>query len=141
MKQYKLTVSENQLRVLMIALESYFRTRMGQFIDLADDLAFCGYEYGQPHNGKQEDDFTRRIHRRDSCKDLMDHAFSIAQPRITANGYYPKTPHMISAIDAWRVIRHQFWKEKPNKSKWTTDADEPYQQSGEPLIKIEVCND
>ena len=105
MKQYNLTVSENQLRVIMISLESYFRTRLGQFRDLADDLVFCGFDHEPPHDDLWEQEFDLRLHRRIDCEDMMDRAFLIAQPRpIAAKGYYEKTPDMMSAIDIWHVF-------------------------------------
>lgn len=137
MKKYKLIVSENQMRVMMVALEDYFRTRLGQFTDLSDDLAFCGFDYSQPFDEKRESEFNDRIHRRDDCKELMEQAFRTAQPRLTLNDYYSKTNDMISAIDLWHVMRHQRWKERPNRSNWTVDSYPPSPESGEPLMKIE----
>lgn len=137
MKSYKLTVSENQLRVMMIALEDYFRTRMGQFSDLADDLAFCGFDYSQPFDADREKDFYARIDRRDDCQDLMRQAHGKAQPRLLASDYYNKTPDMISAIDLWHVIKHHWWKENPNRKDWTVDAYPPHPESDEPLMIIE----
>lgn len=138
MKQYKLTVTENQLRVISTSLESYFRTRMGQFFDLSDDLAFCGFSYSQPHDEKWSEGFDERIARRDECKEKLDEAFKIAQPRLTANDYYGSTPEMVSAIDLWHVIRHQFWKEREDHKSWTVDSYPPSSESGEPLMEIEI---
>lgn len=135
--KYRITVSENQFRVIMIALESYFRVRMGQYHDLSDDLAFNGFDYNAPNDEKRERDFDERIDRRDTCLQMMNKAFQIVQPRRTANDFYGNTPDMISAIDIWHVIRHQRWLDNPNRQSWTVDSTEPWPQSGEKLPEIE----
>ncbi len=37
--KYRIEVSEEQLRVIGLAMDEYMRLRMGQFDDLAEDLA------------------------------------------------------------------------------------------------------
>ena len=139
--KYRLTVSENQFRVIMIALESYFRVRMGQFDDLSDDLAFNGFDYDTPNDEKRQLDFSTRIGRRNTCKDMMDQAFRIAQPRLRADDYYGKTPDMVSAIDIWHVIRHQRWLDNPNRQHWTVDSTKPWPESGEKLPEVKKIED
>jgi hypothetical protein len=41
---YTLKCNEAQLRVINIALEEYFRLRLGQMGDLAEDLAMLQYQ-------------------------------------------------------------------------------------------------
>ena len=137
MKQYILTVSENQMRVIMIALEDYFRTRMGQYFDLSNDVAKNGYEYDKnnPDNGRL---FNEYIWRRDEAKKLFEKAYTVAAPDVYKRG---KTPDVISAIDIWSAIRYQRWKDNPNHKHWTVDSREPYSESGEPLIQIEVVDE
>ena len=139
--KYRITVSENQFRVIMIALESYFRVRMGQFDDLSDDLAFNGFDYDAPNDEKRAQDFGERIARRNSCREMMDKACRIAQPRKTVNDYYGKTPDMVSAIDIWHVIRHQRWLDNPNRQFWTVDSTKPWPESGEKLPEVEKIED
>lgn len=136
-KMYKLTVSENQARIIMDALESYFRCRMGQFFDLADDIAFNGYDYEKDKaNGSVE--FNHRINFRNDAEELFNKAFEMARPKLkSADDYYSKTPDMRNAIDIWHVIRHQFWKENPNRRDDTTDSYPPFPTCDEELIKIE----
>ena len=43
--KYKLSLTDNQLSVLLVALEDYFRTRMNQWFDFATEVAKNGYEY------------------------------------------------------------------------------------------------
>lgn len=40
--KYRIEVSEEQLRVIGLAVDEYMRLRMGQFDDLAEDLAYDG---------------------------------------------------------------------------------------------------
>lgn len=137
--KYTITLSQNQVRVMMIALESFFRTRMGQYFDLANDIAFNGYDYDEDTS---KDDFSNRISCRNDAEELFNHAFELAKPKYrTADEYYRKTPDMENAIDMWHVIRHQFWKENPNRTNSTTDAYPPFPICDEHLIKIERIDD
>lgn len=132
-KMYKLTISKNQLRVIMIALESYFRTRMGQFFDFASDVAQNGFVYKRdnPDNDRL---FNEYIDRRNESQDLFEKAFDVAAPnRYERN----KTSDMVTAIDIWHVIRHQMYLEYPEpKDHYTVDAYPPTPCGEEPLPKI-----
>ena len=44
-QKYRLTLTENQLRVINAALEEYFRAALNQWDMLADRLAFRGFNY------------------------------------------------------------------------------------------------
>ena len=138
MKQYLLHVSENQARIIMVSLEEYFRTRLGQFSTLSDDIAFNGYDPDNRDKEGADNDWHHRINYRNDAEELFNKAFEMAKPKYrSANEYYQKTPDMRNAIDIWHVIRHQFWKDRPNHSDWTTDSIEPFAIAGEPLCKIE----
>lgn len=134
-KMYKLTISKNQLRVIMIALESYFRTRMGQFFDFASDVAKNGFEYTKdnPDNDRL---FNEYIYRRNESQELFEHAYDVAAP----NHYErKKTKDMVTAIDIWHVIRHQrYLDRKEPKDHYTVDAYPPFPSGSEPLPRIEV---
>ena len=43
---YKITLNDRQLACMKMALEDYFRTRMGQYFDLATDMAYVDYKEG-----------------------------------------------------------------------------------------------
>lgn len=131
--KYCLTVSENQARIIQNALESYARLRMGQFWDFADEIAHYGYKY-DAENPDNDRLFSEYISRRDDAKELFEKAYSAAVPNVYNRG---KTDDVQNAIDIWHVIRHQFWKDRPNHSDWTTDSVEPFAIAGEPLCKIE----
>ena len=139
-QRYNMSLSRNQLRVINVALETYFRVLMGQHFDLATEVALNGYEYNpeDPDNSRKFDDY---IERRNEAQDLYDKAFRVANPNLNA---VKKTPDMRTAIDIWHVIRHQFYLERPEpKDHWTVDSTVPFQIAEEPLPKIEVgehCN-
>ena len=133
MSEYTILVTKNQLRIIMNALESYFRTRMGQFFDFASDVAKNGFVYSRdnPDNNRL---FNEYINRRNESQDLFEKAFDVAAP----NRYdRKKTPDMVTAIDIWHVIRHQIYLEFPEpKDHYTVDAYPPTPCGEEPLPKI-----
>ena len=131
---YKLTVSDNQLRVIGKALEWYFRTALGQFFDYADEVALNGFEYDKanPDNDRL---FNEYIQRRNESHDLFEKAYDIAAPD---RGKRTKTPDMRIAIDLWHVIRYQRYLERPEpKDHYTVDAYPPRPWTDEPLMKLE----
>lgn len=134
MKTYKICVNENQLRLIMNALESYFRLRMGQFFDYCNDVAANGYVYDKtnPDNDKLFDAY---IERRNNSKEMFEEAYRVAAPNLYER---KKTPAMQNAIDIWHVIRHIFYLERPEpKDHYTTDAYPPHQTGEEPLPTVE----
>jgi len=134
---YKLVVTRNQLRVIMIALESYFRTRMGQFFDFASDVAQNGFVYSKD-NPENDRLFNEYINRRNDSQDLFNKAFDVAAPNLFER---KKTTDMVTAIDIWHVIRYQRYLEIPEpKNHYMVDAYPPFQQSDEPLPKLEKTN-
>ena len=120
--KYVLRCSRNQLRVIQNALECYFRTHMGQFFDLASDIAY-----------QDEEDHHEAANRRNEAQDYFDIAYRIA----TGGNIRNKTDDMQNAIDMWHVIRHLFWIENPNRSNDTTDSYPPFPIAGESLCEIE----
>ena len=132
---YRIDMNEKQLAILQTALESYFRTRTGQYWDLANDLAFRGFDY-KDHT---DEDFSERIARRDATERLMESAYRIAIPDIADQR---KTEDMKIAIDMWSAIRHKRWQDRPEpKPHDTVDAAPAYMWSGEPEIRVEEVQD
>ena len=132
--RYTLELSEEQTEIIKIALEEYFRVRMNQWSDLANDLAFTGFDYGSHDSMK----FNARIERRDGTQRLLEAAMDIAQP-MRQHGIYPEqTTEMLRAQDIWQVIRNRLWKDRHgDKNDWCVDAREPMCMTGEPLPKME----
>jgi hypothetical protein len=139
----KLTLSENQLRVIQNALELDFRMHMGQeYCGLADDLAFQNVE--MPPSGTHEHDkvFNECIWRRDDGVEALRNFFNVTLGRDLQR--HKKTPDVICGIDIWHVIRHWFWEQREKTEPyehWTVDAGEPMQFAPEPLPTIERVED
>lgn len=129
--RYTLEVSENQMRLIQKALESYERERMGQFGTLADDLASFNFTYDKddPNN---DENFREYISRRDKVREYFDRGYKEACPWVT-----DKTDEMMVAEDMWMELRYQLWKDRPGlKSYNTVESRGALRYGIEPLIKI-----
>ena len=127
-----LKVSKEQIEIVKVVLEEYFRLRMNQWFDFCTEVAFTGYEYNKedPENDKR---FMDCIERRNSSQSMFEHATRVAAPRIDA----PQTIEMLRAQDIWQVIRHQLFLDREGeKNSWCVDAYEPRSISGEKLPEI-----
>ena len=133
--KYILEVTEEQANTIKIALEEYFRVRMNQWSDLANDLAFTGFDYGSSHNSMK---FNARIERRDGTQRISEAAMDIAQPMRKHGIYTEQTIEMRRAQDIWQVIRQRLWKDRHgDRDDWCVDAREPMPMTDEPLPKME----
>lgn len=132
--RYTLELSEDQAEIIKIALEEYFRLRMGQFSDLSIDLSFAGCD-GNNHNPEE---LNTRNERRWSAESVFKAALDVAQP-MRKHGVYPEqTIEMLRAQDIWQVIRHKLYIDRGGDSNgWSVDAREPLRISDEPLPKME----
>lgn len=131
-QKYTVTLNERQLRLICTAVEEYGRLRMGQTMDLSDDLAFQNYEYK-----KDDPEYDRRLLRRDATRELLDLAM-----RAASNGdymHFQKTENVMVALDMYSVIRNFFWHQLPEdkRESWTVYADPVYIWGPEPRLKIE----
>lgn len=130
-KKYKITLTEEQMRVTQNALEEWFRLRLGQCTDFSNDMAFLDYK--QPEDvTKREVAFRDRICRRDAIREIMRAVFHIAFPN---NGYGvidEKTPEMLIVEGLWESIKFA-----RGLSRW----NKPFQIGSEPVPKIEVIDD
>lgn len=124
-KKVILELNEAQARTVMVALEEWFRLRMGQGRDLADDLAFYGYDYDK----NRPDLFNQRIQTRDCIEAVIRAMFEIAFDRPGVPRSVP--PHVHVASDIWSALR---W-ELSEKGEWDRT---PFQMGPEPLPKIRV---
>lgn len=133
--RYTLELSEEQSEIIKIALEEYFRLRMNQTWDFADDICFDGFDY-ESHT---KEDFNERIERRDMFRDELEKLLNIIHTLHFRDGKFrEQTIDMRRAQDIWKVIRHRLWKDRHgNKDDWCVDAREPMCMTGEPLPKME----
>lgn len=131
--KYRLTLSEKQMQILQLALEEYFRIRLNQWSDLADDLAFTGLDY----KNHTKEEFEARIERRDNAENLFKKAMSEAQPDFYKQ---KQTEENLIVQDIWEVIRHQLYLDQDEKKDdWCVAARPPMQRSEEELPGIEKC--
>jgi len=130
---FRLTLTEKQLRVVMTALDWFFRLQMGQFFDYTTEIALNGYVYdaNDPENSEKFDQY---INRRNDSQEMFEKAFRIAQPVMSR-----KTEDMIVSEDVWRLIRYFFWQRRPEpKPHYTVDAYPPMFFSDDgPYAKVE----
>ena len=137
--RYILGLSEEQAEIIKIALEEYFRLRMNQTWDFADDICFDGFDYGN----HTKEDFNERIECRDMFRDELKKLLDAAHPLQFRDGRYrEKTIEMLRAQDIWQAIRHRLWKDRHgDKDDWCVDAREPMPMTDEPLPKMEVIEE
>lgn len=133
--RYTLELSEKQAEIIKIALEEYFRLRMNQTRDFADDICFEGFDYGN----HTKEDFNERIERRNIFLDELRRLLNVVHPLQFRSGEFrEQTIEMRRAQDIWQVIRHRLWKDRHgDKDDWCVDAREPMPMMGEPLPKME----
>ena len=101
-KRYELLVSENQLRIIRVALEEYFRLRMGQTFDFCTEMAGINFDLSpeKPNHRKLFDEY---LMRRDHLEAVFRTFYWIAY----GPQYYleKKTDDMLIAEDIWDAIR------------------------------------
>lgn len=132
--QYTLELSKEQAEIIKIALEEYFRLRMNQTWDFADDICFEGFNY----KNHMPEDFGERIERRDMFRDEMEKLLNTVHPlHFRGNKFREQTIEMRRAQDIWQVIRHRLWKDRHgDKDDWCVDSRKPMSMTGEPLPKM-----
>lgn len=125
-KTYKVTLNEKQMAVIQNALEEYFRLRLGQTIDFANDITSIGVDLSDK-NPNKDWCFDMHIVNRNWVEETMKAMFRVL--------WYPygtpqeKTDDMMIAECIWDSIRFS-----RGQSRW----NEPYHIGSEPVPKIEV---
>ena len=133
--RYTLELSKEQAEIVKIALEEYFRLRMNQTRDFADDICFERFDY----KNHTPEEFDEQIKRRDMFRDELEKLLNVAHPLQFIGGKFrERTIEMRRAQDIWQVIRHRLWKDRHgDEDSWCVDARKPMSISGEPLPKME----
>ena len=128
-KKYRITLTEQQLRVVRVALEEFFRLRLGQDMDFCNDIALMNVDLSAD-NPQHEKIFDRAMCKRDCLRELLRAFFRIAF------GIYGtpenKTDDMLIAEDIWDSIRV-----KLGISRW----DKVLHVSDEPIPDIEILGE
>lgn len=125
-KSYVITLTEEQAIVTQIALEEYFRLRMGQDYEFTSEMAKLNVDMS-PDNPDREAIFDRYIQRRDHLHEIMFAAFRVA---FEPQGYLQhKTERMMEAETIWDAIRTA-----RGQNRW----EKAMQIGREPIPEIEV---
>lgn len=130
---YIMELSEEQAEIIKISLEEYFRLRMNQVMDFANDLAFEGFNY----KNHTSEEFDNRI----ECRDEMERELNILlrrfHPLSGRGGYRPQTMEMLRAQDVWQVLRQRLYLDRDgDPDGWSVDARDPMSMTGEKLPSI-----
>jgi len=136
--KYRIEISEEQLRVIGLAVDEYMRVRMGQFDALAEDLTYDGVPRVKTLTGKYTYD-TELQKRCSNIKNLFETAYKMAFP---PRGYRGRQHDSWgTCIDLVHAIEHQQWLDAPEGKKEAPGAT--YRSHGpvplgrEPYSKIE----
>lgn len=135
---YEIKLNEEQMRLLEVALEEYFRLRLLQFEDISNDFAFWNFDY----KNHSDAEFRERIERRNIIEDI----FGMLRDRLYKwNGIFTKkTDTMENMIDMWHVIRQAryFSTVKPeDRNIFDVRAGTIFQYGTQPMIEVEVKNE
>lgn len=125
---YRLEVNEKQLSLIGLALEEYARVRIGQFHDLANDIAFMNFD----SSNYTKEEFNTRIANRDEFQETTERLYRKMFPRL-----HPRTEECDTVLDMWQVIRHQQWLDMDSRTYSDVRSREAMRLGTEPLIKIE----
>lgn len=133
-KKVVLVLNEAQAGIVQAALEEWFRIRMGQSHDLANDLAFMGYKRDEKDHQAR---FTAAITKRNSLEHVIKALFNIAWPHYGTPQEVDDRTHIAS--DIWSVMRHELWKARTDDpNDWRVDSATPIQLGPEPLPVVEI---
>ena len=127
--KYTIELTEEQMRVLQLACEEYFRLRMGQDADFCDFMASMNRDLSKD-NPNHRREFDSYIQRRTHLHELMRAFYWIA---CEPTGYIgPKTDDMLTIEDIWDAIKFA-----RGNSRWGTQM----QVGSEPIPKITIKKD
>ena len=123
--KYTITLTEKQISIVQRALEEWFRLRLGQTFDFADDLSSIGVDLSKD-NPNHEWLFYMCMMNRDWIEEMMKGIFR----RLWGPYGVPKkkTEDVIIAECIWENIRVA-----RGQSRW----NEPFHIGPEPVPKIE----
>ena len=127
-KKVTIEMTETQARLVLAAVEEWFRLRMGQSSELANGLAMLGFDYKENDRVK----FDECMRKRDGLQAVMDAMLRIAFPwRGYMNGYEIQ-PEVNIASDIWSQLRYDLTHVK---TEWMST---PFQMGTEPMVKVTV---
>lgn len=128
--QYILEVSDKQAEIMKIALEEYFRLRMNQTWDFADDI--CFEDLFENHT---KEEFNKCIENRDMFRDELEKLLNkVHSLRLGNNKVRKQTEEMLRAQDVWQVLRHVLYLDRGGSlNDPVVDVRIPMSKTGEEL--------
>ncbi len=124
-----LTVTEEQLRLIQNALDFYTRIGIGQFERIKEHPTFEVHLRNEFKNKEGETDYDKLHLVGDEVDEIFTQAKRLLynQPSLVKNGgwgiHNPNVDDSCrNAFDLVQVIRHEFWKNNPNRSNITVDS-------------------
>ena len=140
-----LTVTENQLRLIQNALDLYTRIGIGQFERIKEHPTFEVHLYNEFKNEEGKTDYVKFHSVRDEVDDIFTQAKRLLYNQSSAvknGGWGIHNPNVDDscrdAFDLVQVIRHEFWKNNPNRSNITVDSSVHLTDRKNENIKIEL---
>lgn len=135
MGKYKIELTERQCKVVMEALEEYFRIGLNQWEDLACRLGHMNVNLSRD-NPQYDRLFDLYIQRKNIILKILMAVGSIAQfPGKTELDDSSKI-----AQDIWAVIRHHLYVNGDKVNPWCAAADPVLQIGPETLISMESAD-
>ncbi len=132
----ELELTEEQLSLMINALEVTFRIMMGQGNIVADLLAEYPAKSKISDKKRWEAAFSNYLTRK-KCAEYQLYAMS-----KTLYGEYrelPEDTHRYS--DMWSALRHLQYQIHPHDDGWDTRADEPFAMSDYPMMRVNLIEE
>lgn len=127
MKKVTIEMTETQARLVLAAVEEWFRLRMGQPHYLANGLAMLGFDYKENDREK----FDTCMRKRDALQAVIEAMLKIAFPWRGYGIGHEIQPEVHIASDIWSQLRYEL---NP-KDEW---GYTPFQMGREPMVKVTV---
>lgn len=123
---YTLQLTEEQLSLVLRAVDLMMRTGMGQCSDLAKWIATKGNSLKFDTNKEFEEYLTTKNIAYSVLEGLMYGCQVKGLPSI-------KSDDTLNLHTLYSAIRHEMWKNEPDKSNWDIRAQAPIQWGKEPI--------
>lgn len=136
---YQLELTERQARLLSWACDTIARIIEGQDRTYQDMLEAAWEKRCKEATGKMMDDewdggWSRmREDAERMCREMKKRFWGL-EPNALYGVHYDNNGDTL--WDIHQVIRHQLWKDNPNRQQFTVDASEAHQFGDEPLAYI-----
>lgn len=136
---YQLELTERQARLLSWACDTIARIIEGQDRTYQDMLEAAWEKRCKEATGKMMDDewdggwSQMREDAERMCREMKKRFWGL-EPNALYGVHYDNNGDTL--WDIHQVIRHQLWKDNPNRQQFTVDASEAHQFGDEPLAYI-----